>query len=251
MGFVSSNRLSTDGLQEIEECREQYLRLLGTLGLVTIGKTSMPKDNKTGFVIVPPAANMNGDNVNMIYASIVAGLNHVLMSSAQDSARFTTGQTTKTKRVEGIGSAIQIVDHERVATRSIDIDLNSVASTSVSAVVSDDAKIERTNTAMIAATISAKRGTSSMTAHTLTKVNLAVLVLFARSLSYWPKAQSLVINRWIEAKCFACTASALMLMRTLLDRILQFRFAFPQNKLPENLEKWQAAIIAVIKNESI
>ncbi|KAJ1795543.1 hypothetical protein LPJ59_004284 [Coemansia sp. RSA 2399] len=239
-----------DGLEELEECRKQYLQLLGTLGLVNTGRSSKSKDSKSGFDVVPAAVNQNGDNVNMIYASIVAGLNHVLMPIAQAPSKYSIGQTTKTKRVEGIGSAIQIVDRERVATRPIDLDSHSVAASTVADVSDETAsKPPRNNVALIAATISGNK--SSMTAHTLTKVNLAALVLFARSLSYWPKAQRLVINKWIEAKCLARTASALMVMRRLLDRIMHFRFAFPQQPLPRNLERWQAAIVDVIKNENV
>ncbi|KAJ2403173.1 hypothetical protein GGI23_000148 [Coemansia sp. RSA 2559] len=248
--FCQTNCLSMDGLEELEECRKQYLQLLGTLGLVNASRSSMSKNSKSGFDVVPAAVNQNGDNVNMIYASIVAGLNHVLMPIAQPPPKYTIGQTTKTKRVEGIGSAIQIVDRERVATRPIDLDNHSVAA-SIVADVSDEttSRPPRNNVALVAATISGNK--SSMTAHTLTKVNLAALVLFARSLTYWPKAQRLVINKWIDAKCFARTASALMVMRRLLDRIMQFRFAFPQHPLPRNLERWQAAIVNVIKNESV
>ncbi|KAJ2085704.1 hypothetical protein IW138_006168 [Coemansia sp. RSA 986] len=246
--FCKSNWLNMDALEELDECREQYLRLLVTLGLVSTNKSPRSKSNSRGLVTVPASANPNGNNVNMVYASIVAGLNHVLMPSTRDSSGFSIGQTTKIKRVEGIESGIQIVDRERVATRPIELDRNSVAA-SVTTAVSDGSTAPRNNTALIAATISGNKNT--MTAHTLTRVNLAALVLFSRSLSYWPKAQRLVINKWIEAKCFARTASALMLMRRFLNKIMQFRFAFPQQSLPKHLESWQAVIVNVIKNESV
>ncbi|KAJ2646468.1 hypothetical protein GGH99_008069, partial [Coemansia sp. RSA 1285] len=141
-----------------------------------------------------------------------------------------------------------IVDRERVATRPIGIDSRSA----IAATAADNSRhavLPPRTAALVAATISG--GRTTMTAHTLTIANPAVLVLFARSLSFWPKAQHLVINRWIETRCCARTASVLILMRRLLDRILQFRFAYPQRPLPEDLEAWQAAIVSVVKNEGV
>ncbi|KAJ2525284.1 hypothetical protein GGI11_000189 [Coemansia sp. RSA 2049] len=253
-GFCRANGLNMDALEELEDCREQYLRLLATTGIAAAdNRPARPREGSSNtrgggvrFVAVPAAANANGSSISMVYASLVAGLNHVLMPRTHGLSGYAIGQTTKTKRVEGIGRAIQIVDRERVATRPIGIDSRSAIATATTD-NSSHAVLPPRTAALVAATISGSRTT--MTAHTLTAVNLAVLVLFARSLGFWPKAQHLVINRWIETRCCARTASVLILMRRLLDRILHFRFAHPQRPLPEDLEAWQAAIVAVIKNE--
>ncbi|KAJ1991561.1 hypothetical protein GGI25_001646 [Coemansia spiralis] len=255
LSFCKANWLSMDALEEIEECREQYLRLLYSLGLVQIER---PKDAKDwtlsqairpfirkagahrGFTVVPEAANANGNDVNIIYAAIVAGLNHILMASTIQSG-YVIGKSTIARRIQGIESgALQAVDRERVATRPIQIDPLSV--------VASNCQMDKNN-ALVAASLSAN--SRSMSAHMLTKVNLVPIVLFSRSLSYWPKAQRLVVNKWIASKCYARTASVLMMMRRLLEQIMQFRFAFPQRELPENLAKWQSIIIDVIKNEHV
>ncbi|KAJ2659525.1 hypothetical protein IWW48_003471 [Coemansia sp. RSA 1200] len=256
--FCRASGLNMDALEELEDCREQYLRLLTTTGIVAAdNRPARPRGSNSDtcgsggarFVAVPAAANANGSSINMVYASIVAGLNHVLMPRSRGVSGYAIGQTTRTRRVEGIGRAIQIVDRERVATRPIGIDSRSAIAAAAVGPGSSRHAVPPKNAALVAATISGNRTT--MTAHTVTSVNLVVLVLFARSLSFWPKAQHLVINKWIETKCYARTASVLMLMRRLLDQIMQFRFTYPQRPLPMDLEAWQIAIVSVIKNEGV
>ncbi|KAJ1957124.1 hypothetical protein GGI12_005112, partial [Dipsacomyces acuminosporus] len=253
--FCKKNWLSQDAFDSLEDLREQYLRLLYDLGLVKITRHGTSKDlslHKTirprldnspgfrsGFTAVPKESNANGDNVNVIYAAIIAGLEHIVMPSGHGG--FEIGQTNVTKKVRGIGHAIQIIDREHVSTRPILVDRRSVAAR-------DDAPLP-SNNALVAATLS---GTSNSTyANMITKVNLAAVVLFSRSLNYWPKAKQLIINRWIEGKCYAKTASILILLRGLLEEIIQFKVAYPLADLPEDLAKWQDVIISVLRSESV
>ncbi|KAI8320656.1 hypothetical protein GQ54DRAFT_209849 [Martensiomyces pterosporus] len=154
---------------------------------------------------------------------------------------FEIGQTTVSRRVRGIGHAIQTTDRERVSTRPITVDRKS-------AIAASDAPLAANN-ALVAATLS---GTSDATfANTVTRVNLAAVVLFSRSLMYWPKAKQLTINRWIETRCYAKTASILILLRGLLEEIMEFKVTDPLRDLPANLSRWQDVIIRVLRSEGV
>ncbi|KAJ2883848.1 hypothetical protein FB639_002081, partial [Coemansia asiatica] len=245
--FCKTRCLSLESLEQLEDFREQYLRLLCELGLVRIDRSMMSRATplahiirpklhsrhgfRAGFVKVPVQANVNGENLNIIYAAIVAALDHIVMPSVNTPSSFVIGQTTVAKRVQGIGRAIQIVDRERVATRLIQLHSHSVIGS-----INSEARLNKEN-ALIAASLS---GTSSKTfAHDVTKVNLATVLLFARTLEYWPKARQITINRWIVCKCFARTTSVLMLMRRGMHQILEYKVNYPTKPLPENLARWQ------------
>ncbi|KAJ1883170.1 hypothetical protein H4R99_000866 [Coemansia sp. RSA 1722] len=258
--FCKARGLGLESLEQLEDFREQYLRLLVELGLVKIDRSLAPRGAslahmlrpprdaarhgvRASFVKVPAQANINGDSVNVLYAAIVSALDHIVMTSLKTESTYVIGQTTVAKRVQGIGSAIQIVDRERVATRPIRLHANSAILYSA-----DEAKLTKKN-ALVAASLS---GTSSKTfANDLTKINLCTVMLFARTLEYWPKARQVTINRWIECKCFARTASVLMLMRRVMHQILEYKVNYPAKPLPDDLDKWQRVIISVLRNEGV
>ncbi|KAJ1805185.1 hypothetical protein LPJ75_005385 [Coemansia sp. RSA 2598] len=259
LAFCKARCLSLESLEQLEDFREQYLRHLCDLGLVQIDRSAAPRGMplariirpfhdvrhgfRAGFTRVPAHANVNGDNVNILYAAIVGALDHILMPSLKTPSAYVIGQTTVSKRVQGIGKAIQIVDRERVATRPIQLHGDSVVGT-----VDSEAALSRKN-ALVAASLT---GTSSKTfANDVTKVNLATVMLFARAVEYWPKARQMTINRWIECKCFARTTSVLMLMRRVMHQIMEYKVNYPAQPLPDNLDKWQQVIISVLRIEGV
>ncbi|KAJ2840125.1 hypothetical protein FBU31_000568 [Coemansia sp. 'formosensis'] len=240
--FCVRASLNRDALDALEDTREQLLRVLGDQGLVRIDvpngasltRVIRPRCAalRQGLVTVPPAANANGASLGVLYAALAMAFDHVIMPAG---VGYAIGQTLVSRRVEGIGHAIMIVDRERVATRALDLDRRSVLLQGTA------------NGALVAARLSSAGAATY--AHDLTRVSLAHLVLFSRSLSYWPKARLLSVNRWIDARCYARSATLLMAMRRRLEEIVEFRVAQPQAQLPGVLEKWQAAIIDLLKSE--
>ncbi|KAJ2351983.1 hypothetical protein GGH92_001527, partial [Coemansia sp. RSA 2673] len=237
--FCRQSGLNRDALDSLEDCREQYLRLLYDQGLIPIEiptnmtltrviRPSLPV-LRQGLVVVPKVADRNS-NLGVLYAALTMAFDHVLMPTATG---FVIGLTNVSKRVEGIGHAIQIVDRERVSTRALDIDRRSI--------------LQGQKGFLVAGRLSSL-GKSTF-AHDLTKVSPVFIVLFARSLTYWPKSRQLSIDRWIDTKCFARSATVLMVMRRRLEEIIEFRVAFPLRELPDYLDKWQTAIIDVLKLE--
>ncbi|KAJ2822327.1 hypothetical protein GGI24_003974, partial [Coemansia furcata] len=240
--FCVGASLNRDALDALEDTREQLLRVLGDQGLVHIkvpANASLTRiirprcaALRQGLVVVPPAANANGASLGVLYAALAMAFDHVIMPTPPMG--YSIGQTLVSRRVEGIGHAIMIVDRERVATRALDLDRRSVLGGCAGG-------------ALVAARLSSAGAATY--AHDLTRVSLAHLVLFSRSLSYWPKARLLSVNRWIDARCYARSATLLMAMRRRLEEIVEFRVAQPQAQLPEVLEKWLAAIIDLLKSE--
>ncbi|KAJ2754500.1 hypothetical protein GGI19_002348 [Coemansia pectinata] len=239
--FCRQSSLNRDALDSLEDCREQYLRLLYDQGLLridipagsTLTRVIRPSTHKAlrqGLVVVPAGANKN-NSLGVLYAALAMAFDHLIMSTPTG---YAIGQTNVSKRVEGIGHAIQIADRERVSTRALEIDRRSILNHSSSGT-------------LIAARLSSS-GKSTF-AHDLTRVSLSHVVLFSRTLDYWPKARQLSIDGWIDAKCYARSATVLMAMSRRLEEIIEFRVAYPLRELPDYLEKWQCAIVDVLKLE--
>ncbi|KAJ1955431.1 hypothetical protein EC988_001887 [Linderina pennispora] len=252
--FCKKNWINRDAMDALEDYREQYLRMLHDLNLVRIQRSEHNKHVplshlirpragdvpgfRGGFTEPPANTNVNGTNVNIIYAAIIAGFDHIVMPAATGHG-FEIAQVAVAKKVRGVGHAIQIEERGRVSTRPVVIDRSSVNA-------SPDHPLTSRN-AIVAANLS---GSGDATfANMSTRVNLAGVALFARSLTYWPKAKLLSINRWIDGKCFAKTALVLVLMRNVLQEIMNFRVASPLAKLPDRLARWQTAIVETIRNE--
>ncbi|KAJ2909351.1 hypothetical protein GGI21_001970 [Coemansia aciculifera] len=258
--FCRRMAVSRDALEAIEDCREQYLRLLYERGLVHIdlsasGGISLArairppplkregggKKKKThSFVVVPRESNANAQSLGVLYAALAMSLDHVIMPTASQSG-YVIGQTHVPKRVEGIGNAVMVVDRTRVATRPLTLDHRSALHSSLSP--------PSPPCALIAGRLSAADG-RSMVAHDVTRVGLAHMVLCAsRELCYWPKARLLQVDRWIDVECYARSAVVLMALRRMLDEIVEFRtVGVTAQKLPKHLEDWMNAIILVLKN---
>ncbi|KAJ2608692.1 hypothetical protein H4S08_004353 [Coemansia sp. RSA 1365] len=256
--FCNTNRLDMDALDQLENLREQYLRLLCDRGLVSYDKPRSGNkrgmsfqqairpcaDNvpgfPDGFVIVPDSANAN-NSMGVVYAAIAAAMDHIVMPSTTQSG-YVMGQITVAKRVKGIGKALYIVDRERVATRPVFLESSSV----VHQLYGQNSKLQH---ALIATNLSATATTT--TANILTRVRLPIIVLFARSLVYWPHAQLLVIDRWINARCNARSAMVLMSMREWLSAIINYKVAYPLKQLPSEMHNWQLAILSVLSIENL
>ncbi|KAJ1931092.1 hypothetical protein FBU59_006831, partial [Linderina macrospora] len=191
--FCKRNWINRDAMDALEDYREQYLRMLSDLNLVRVLRNEQNKHVPFGHLIrprardvpgfsggftVPPAhANVNGKNVNVLYAAIIAGFDHIVMPAASGRG-FEIAQISVAKKVRGISHAIQIEERQRVSTRPVVIDRSSVNA-------SPDHPFSP-KCALIAANLS---GSGDATfANMSTRVNLASVVLFARSLTYWPKA---------------------------------------------------------------
>ncbi|KAJ2696376.1 hypothetical protein H4218_004647 [Coemansia sp. IMI 209128] len=129
--FCRQSSLNRDALDAVEDCREQYLRLLYDQGLLysdlpatrTIRPPIRGSALRQGLIVVPTVANKNGRSLGVLYAALAMSFDHLLMPTPTG---YAIGQSHVTKRVEGIGHAILIVDRERISTRSVDIDRNSV-----------------------------------------------------------------------------------------------------------------------------
>ncbi|KAJ2575737.1 hypothetical protein GGH19_002762 [Coemansia sp. RSA 1807] len=237
--FCTVNWLNRDAFDMLEDLRERYLRLLYEQGLITydqeqgartsVSRMIRPPSRafRAGFAQAPKMSVVN-DSWDIVCAAVVAAMDHTIMSQ---TTGYVIGQTTVAKRVYGIGAAIQIRDRERIATRPIQLDPMSIVH-----------KHQVTNThAIIATSLS---GTSTtVTAHTLSRVHLPLCILFARSLEYWPKAQLLIVDRWIKCKCRAKTAFLLITMRDKMQEILEQRIKNPSVALSEELQKWMHAVV--------
>ncbi|KAJ2662501.1 hypothetical protein IW148_002925 [Coemansia sp. RSA 1199] len=239
--FCTENWLNRDAFDMLEDLRERYLRLLYEQGLISydqpkgsrsVSRLIRPPSSRAfraGFARAPQSSIVN-DSWAVVCAAIVAAMDHTVMPSLNG---FVIGQTTVAKRVYGIGAAIQIRDRERIATRPIHLDSLSVVHKFL---VTND-----TRHAIIATSLS---GTSTkVTAHTLSRVHLPLCVLFARSLEYWPKAQLLIVDRWIKCKCRAKTALVLIALRDKVQEILEQRIRNPSVALSEEMQKWMHAVV--------
>ncbi|KAJ2128242.1 hypothetical protein GGH17_004471, partial [Coemansia sp. RSA 788] len=176
--FCTVNWLNRDAFDMLEDLRERYLRLLYEQGLITydqeqgartsVSRMIRPPSRafRAGFARAPKTSVVN-DSWDIVCAAVVAAMDHTIMSQ---TTGYVIGQTTVAKRVYGISAAIQIRDRERIATRPIQLDSLSIVH-----------KHQVTNThAIIPTSLS---GTSTtVTAHTLSRVHLPLCILFARSL---------------------------------------------------------------------
>ncbi|KAJ1899533.1 hypothetical protein LPJ66_002053, partial [Kickxella alabastrina] len=279
VAFCKANWLSREALEQIEDFREQYLRLLCDRGLVSIpavagagragpggggsgsgsgsgssrslarlirpqvptasavGSEGGGSRFRPGFVQVPPAFDVGSGSVNVIYAAIVTALDHVLLPSVHDPRAFVIGQASIAERPAAAAAGI---GHERVSARPIALSTQSHLHSGL--------RLSSSH-ALIAASLS---GTSTATyANTLTKVNLSTVAVFARSLEYWPGARLLIVDQWIGAKCAARTAVVLMMIRNAMRSVMEFKVRFPLVQMPEHLNRWQQAIVEVLKNENV
>ncbi|KAJ1885028.1 hypothetical protein LPJ66_010325, partial [Kickxella alabastrina] len=273
VAFCKANWLSREALEQIEDFREQYLRLLCDRGLVSIpavagagragpgggggrslarlirpqvptasavGSESGGSRFRPGFVQVPPAFNVGSGSVNLIYAAIVTALDHVLLPSVHDPRAFVIGQASIAERPAPAAAGPAGIGRERVSARPIALSTQSH--------LHSELRLSSSH-ALIAASLS---GTSTATyANTLTKVNLSTVVVFARSLEYWPGARLLIVDQWIEAKCAARTAVVLMMIRNVMRSVMEFKVRFPLVQMPEHLNRWQQAIVEVLKSENV
>ncbi|KAJ2502220.1 hypothetical protein GGH96_001292 [Coemansia sp. RSA 1972] len=239
--FCTENWLNRDAFDALEDLRERYLRLLYEQGLISYDQEQGPASRlirpvsssrafRAGFARAPQSSISN-DSWDIVCAAIVAAMDHTIMLS--QNTGFVIGQTTVAKRVYGIGAAIQIRDRERIATRPICLDSSSLLQ-----------KHPDTHPSRHAIIATSLTGTSTtVTAHTLSRVHLPLCVLFARSLEYWPKAQLLIVDRWIKCKCRAKTALLLITMRDKVQEILEQRIRNPSVALSEELQKWMHAVV--------
>ncbi|KAJ1998847.1 hypothetical protein GGI04_004822, partial [Coemansia thaxteri] len=232
--FCAAMAFSRDALDALEDCREQYLRILRESGLVAHANTPL---RISGLVAVPAAADANAASTRVLHAALASALDeHVIMPR---DAGYVVGHVAVRKRVEGVGRAIQIVDHERVATQPVTLDPRS-------AVLSPAEGVP-----FVAVRLSAAEGRSASAAcaHELVRASLMHLVLFARDLDYWPKAQRITVNRWIEAICRARSAVVLMALRWRYQDILTC--CVSGRPLPRHLAQWLDAIVLVLRAEDI
>ncbi|KAJ2491385.1 hypothetical protein IWW37_002374 [Coemansia sp. RSA 2050] len=239
--FCQQSSLNRDALDAVEDCREQYLRLLYDQGLLhldlpasmSLTRAIRPPIRgsalRQGLVVVPTGANKNGRSLGVLYAALSMSFDHLLMPTPTG---YSIGQSHVTKRVEGIGHAILIVDRERMSTRPIDIDRSSV--------------VPHGGPLLSARLSSVGQGTI---AHDVTGVGFMHVVFFARSLVYWPKAKQMSVNGWVDARCYARSAVVLLVMRERLEEILEFRVTNPMKPLPAGLERWRDAILDVLKSQ--
>ncbi|KAJ2740515.1 hypothetical protein GGI20_005762, partial [Coemansia sp. BCRC 34301] len=210
--WTRRNGMNRDALDAMEDSREQYLRLLHEQGLVETNATIRPPTRglRQGLVVVPPEFSRNSCCLNVLYAALTMAFDHVVMPAMPSGHIIAHSHVTK--RVEGIGHAIQIVDHERIATRPLDIERKSLVHSHKPLGAH----------ALVAARLSSS-GANATAAHDITCVSLVHVVLFARSLAYWPKARQLSVNRWIDAKCYARSAVVLLVLRRMIEEIVEFR----------------------------
>ncbi|KAJ1733854.1 hypothetical protein LPJ61_001360 [Coemansia biformis] len=258
--FCKANWLNRDALEQLEDLREQYMRLLHELGLaqyklahggqhVSLSKLLRPRGARDsgfpdGFVQPPATANENARSLGILHAAIVATMDHVIMPSTAVHGDHVIGQASVWHRLEGIGHALMLIDREKVTARPIDLDTLSVVHR---APARHTPFITR---GLVAASLSSTTSGSTVRASMLTTTSLATLVVFARTLEYWPKARLLVVNRWIRCQCYAKTAAVLMAMREKLQAIINHCVASPADSLPAELGAWRQAILAVFSNDS-
>ncbi|KAJ2807359.1 hypothetical protein H4R20_001320 [Coemansia guatemalensis] len=256
--FCHINNLDMGALEQLENLREQYLRLLCDRGLVSFDMRCPGRNGRLtlqqairppaanvpgfpdGFVTVPDSANAN-NSMGVVYAAIAAAMDHIVMPSTAQPG-YVMGQITVAKHVKGIGKALYIADRERVATRPVLLESTSV----IHQLLGNNPK---TRHALVAVALSATATTT--TANVLTRVRLPIIVLFARSVVYWPHAQLMVIDRWINARCLARSAAVLLAMREWLSAILNFKVAYPLKQLPEAMHHWQLAILSILSLENL
>ncbi|KAJ1841879.1 hypothetical protein LPJ70_004050, partial [Coemansia sp. RSA 2708] len=208
--FCAANWLSRDAFDKLEDLREQYLRLLHERALITyerpsnstarghpwsVSRAIRPRGSMrikgfSGFARVPKSANSN-DSPAMVAAVIVAAMDHLIMPAPKSSG-FVIGQSTVTRRVDGIGAAIQVRERTQITPRPIHLYPQTLANPPPN---------DPLRHALVAASLTGSA--TQITAHTLTRASLAICCLFARSLEFWPHAQLLIVDRWIWCKCAA------------------------------------------------
>ncbi|KAJ2330142.1 hypothetical protein IWW51_000133 [Coemansia sp. RSA 2702] len=211
--FCAANWLSRDAFDKLEDLREQYLRLLHERALITyerpsnstarghpwsVSRAIRPRGSMrikgfSGFARVPKSANSN-DLPAMVAAVIVAAMDHLIMPAPKSSG-FVIGQSTVTRRVDGIGAAIQVRERTQITPRPIHLNPQTLANPPPN---------DPLRHALVAASLTGSA--TQITAHTLTRASLAICCLFARSLEFWPHAQLLIVDRWIWCKCAAKSA---------------------------------------------
>ncbi|KAJ2359090.1 hypothetical protein GGF43_000374 [Coemansia sp. RSA 2618] len=254
--FSRDNWLNREAFDMLEDLRERYLRLLFEQGLITYERPAHVPYNmwsvsrairapwsssssssssllvtasrgfRQGFAVVPQESNSN-DSRSMVLATIVAAMDHVIMPSMTGHG-FVVGQTTVAKRVYGVGSALQIRDRERTATRTIQLDPQSPIYPHIHPIPppTSSSSSSYVKNAIVASSITAT--STTVTAHGLSQISLPLLIMLcARSLEYWPHAQLLIIDRWIRAKCCAKTMVVLGCVRDKVQRILDMRVRNP------------------------
>ncbi|KAJ2791377.1 hypothetical protein H4R21_006329, partial [Coemansia helicoidea] len=149
------------------------------------------------------------------------------------------------RRVEGIGHALMLVERERTAAEPIDLDPASV----VHRALLGGPTAAHVTRAAVAASLASANTAASVRASALTSASLAVVVVFARAVEFWPTARLLVVNRWIHCRCAARTAAVLLAMRDRLQAILRASIARPAARLPDHLATWRAAILRVFADD--
>lgn len=227
--FCKSMYLNAEALSAIEDCREQFLRQLHELGLVKVDNIRDIRPKLNRLTVVPKEFNICGDDDAVVSTAIVAAFDHILMHRGDG---YKIGQTAIYKRVEGIGRAIEVVDREKITMRSVALDYRS--------------SLRPSHTMLVAAELAMpKTITQQMVARSTTCVPLVAIVLFARTVEYWPKARLLIANGWIETECCARTAVVLLVVRRQLSRLLDVQRESLEEG--EDLANWQSAIIQMLK----
>ncbi|KAJ2704564.1 hypothetical protein H4R19_005219 [Coemansia spiralis] len=259
--FCYQNQLNRDALEQLEDLREQYLRLIHDLGLVQYprpagsGRMSFARlirpPNRPGsgfpegFACPPPAANEHGASLGILHAAIAATMDHVIVPSATSQGDYLIGRANVSRRVEGIGHALMLIERERIAARPVDLDRGSVVHRALAH------RPQYITRALVAAALSSTTTAASVKATTFATASLAMLVVFARIVEYWPKAQLLIVNRWIHCRCYAKTAVVLLAIRDKYQALLNASIARPADKLPADLAVWRSVILGVFANDCI